>query len=229
MSTRAPVPPTASSHERSTSSPARITRIAAQLMMRPSLPLSCPSRYGGKLPEKTAVELVLHPFLCVLKYLHTNCVVHRDIKVRAHCENSPAGVPCMPCLPCHQPLGASDPPFSPTSDPWPSLCALVLACSRRTFSSRAPCSSSSATLASRSTCARRGPSRVQVSSLSPAQLVTSVVCPRAPGSLHACMGPPLRLQRSPPLSATLLTRPSHPLFVSRHSGIHGSRGAQLPL
>lgn len=37
-------------------------------------------RYGGKLPEKTAVELVLHPFLCVLKYLHTNCVVHRDIK-----------------------------------------------------------------------------------------------------------------------------------------------------
>uniref|UniRef100_A0A7R9VBT7 Protein kinase domain-containing protein n=1 Tax=Chlamydomonas euryale TaxID=1486919 RepID=A0A7R9VBT7_9CHLO len=37
-------------------------------------------RYGGKLPEKTAVELVLHPFLCVLKYLHTNCIVHRDIK-----------------------------------------------------------------------------------------------------------------------------------------------------
>ncbi|KAG1671714.1 hypothetical protein FOA52_007506 [Chlamydomonas sp. UWO 241] len=37
-------------------------------------------RYGGKLPEKTAVELVLHPFLCVLKYLHANAIVHRDIK-----------------------------------------------------------------------------------------------------------------------------------------------------
>ncbi|GAX76143.1 hypothetical protein CEUSTIGMA_g3587.t1 [Chlamydomonas eustigma] len=37
-------------------------------------------RYGGKLPEKTAVEMILHPFLKVLTYLHQNCVVHRDIK-----------------------------------------------------------------------------------------------------------------------------------------------------
>eukprot|EP00195_Chlamydomonas_chlamydogama_P005012 CAMPEP_0202904904 /NCGR_PEP_ID=MMETSP1392-20130828/31716_1 /ASSEMBLY_ACC=CAM_ASM_000868 /TAXON_ID=225041 /ORGANISM="Chlamydomonas chlamydogama, Strain SAG 11-48b" /LENGTH=588 /DNA_ID=CAMNT_0049592773 /DNA_START=178 /DNA_END=1944 /DNA_ORIENTATION=- len=37
-------------------------------------------RYGGKLPERTAVELVLYPFLLVLNYLHQNCIVHRDIK-----------------------------------------------------------------------------------------------------------------------------------------------------
>eukprot|EP00798_Chlamydomonas_sp_ICE-L_P027062 gene27062-2293_t len=37
-------------------------------------------RYGGKLPERTAVEMVLYPFLRVLNYMHQNCVVHRDIK-----------------------------------------------------------------------------------------------------------------------------------------------------
>ena len=37
-------------------------------------------RYGGKLPEKTAVEMILHPFLNVLNYLHQNCIAHRDIK-----------------------------------------------------------------------------------------------------------------------------------------------------
>ena len=35
-------------------------------------------RYGGKLPEKTAVDMILAPFLNVLSYLHSNCVVHRQ-------------------------------------------------------------------------------------------------------------------------------------------------------
>uniref|UniRef100_A0A7S3VP34 Protein kinase domain-containing protein n=1 Tax=Dunaliella tertiolecta TaxID=3047 RepID=A0A7S3VP34_DUNTE len=37
-------------------------------------------RYGGRLPERTAVELVLQPFLSVLNYLHANGIAHRDIK-----------------------------------------------------------------------------------------------------------------------------------------------------
>eukprot|EP00798_Chlamydomonas_sp_ICE-L_P009633 gene9633-7547_t len=37
-------------------------------------------RYGGRLPERTAVEMVLHPFLMVLQYLNMECVAHRDIK-----------------------------------------------------------------------------------------------------------------------------------------------------
>ena len=50
------------------------------LRMVPALTLHSPCRYGGKLPEKTAVEMILHPFLNVLNYLHQNCVAHRDIK-----------------------------------------------------------------------------------------------------------------------------------------------------
>lgn len=37
-------------------------------------------RYGGKLPERVCVELVMQPFLFVLHYLHHNGIVHRDLK-----------------------------------------------------------------------------------------------------------------------------------------------------
>lgn len=32
------------------------------------------SRFGGKLMEKVAVEMVLYPFLLVLNYLHQHCM-----------------------------------------------------------------------------------------------------------------------------------------------------------
>lgn len=35
---------------------------------------------AGRLGEKVAVGMVLDPFLRVLHYLHTRCIVHRDIK-----------------------------------------------------------------------------------------------------------------------------------------------------
>lgn len=34
-------------------------------------------RYGGCLPERNAVEVVLQPFLSVINYLHMNGIVHR--------------------------------------------------------------------------------------------------------------------------------------------------------
>lgn len=37
-------------------------------------------KYGGRLGERTAVQLVLDPFLRVLQYLHSRMIVHRDIK-----------------------------------------------------------------------------------------------------------------------------------------------------
>ena len=37
-------------------------------------------KYGGRLSEKAAVQMVLDPFLRVLQYLHTRSIVHRDIK-----------------------------------------------------------------------------------------------------------------------------------------------------
>lgn len=37
-------------------------------------------RNGGRLSERQAVEMVLHPFLLSLHYLHTRGIMHRDIK-----------------------------------------------------------------------------------------------------------------------------------------------------
>lgn len=34
-------------------------------------------RYGGRLPERQAVEMVLQPFLTVLHYLHQQGILHR--------------------------------------------------------------------------------------------------------------------------------------------------------
>jgi serine/threonine protein kinase len=34
-----------------------------------------------RLSERQAVEMVLHPFLLSLHYLHTKGIMHRDIKV----------------------------------------------------------------------------------------------------------------------------------------------------
>ncbi len=40
-------------------------------------------KYGGRLSERIAVQMVLDPFLRVLQYTHTRGIIHRDIKVRA--------------------------------------------------------------------------------------------------------------------------------------------------
>ncbi|KAG1670024.1 hypothetical protein FOA52_011180 [Chlamydomonas sp. UWO 241] len=37
-------------------------------------------RNGGRLSERQAVEMVLHPFLLAMQYLHTRGIMHRDIK-----------------------------------------------------------------------------------------------------------------------------------------------------
>ncbi|MEW5312978.1 MAG: hypothetical protein WDW38_004574 [Sanguina aurantia] len=37
-------------------------------------------KYGGRLSERLAVQMVMDPFLRVLHHLHTNAIVHRDIK-----------------------------------------------------------------------------------------------------------------------------------------------------
>ncbi|KAG2485849.1 hypothetical protein HYH03_015432 [Edaphochlamys debaryana] len=37
-------------------------------------------KYGGRLSERLAVQLVLEPFLRVLQYLHSRAIIHRDIK-----------------------------------------------------------------------------------------------------------------------------------------------------
>ena len=38
-------------------------------------------KYGGRLSERQAVQLVLDPFLRALHYMHTKGIIHRDIKV----------------------------------------------------------------------------------------------------------------------------------------------------
>jgi len=43
-------------------------------------------KYGGRLGEKVAVQMVLDPFLRVLQYLHTRSIVHRDIKPGEGCS-----------------------------------------------------------------------------------------------------------------------------------------------
>ena len=63
-------------------------------------------KYGGRLGEKVAVQMVLDPVLRVLQYLHTRSIVHRDIK-----PGEPRfGLPRM--LRCHQPGGACKPHVS---------------------------------------------------------------------------------------------------------------------
>ena len=42
-------------------------------------------RNGGRLSERQAVEMVLHPFLLALHYQHTRGIMHRDVKVRGVC------------------------------------------------------------------------------------------------------------------------------------------------
>ncbi|GFH26233.1 protein kinase domain-containing protein, partial [Haematococcus lacustris] len=37
-------------------------------------------KYGGRLSERLAVQMVLEPFLRVLNYLHLRGIIHRDIK-----------------------------------------------------------------------------------------------------------------------------------------------------
>ena len=41
------------------------------------------NKYGGRLSERLAVQLVLDLFMRVLHYLHSRGIIHRDIKVRA--------------------------------------------------------------------------------------------------------------------------------------------------
>ena len=48
-------------------------------------------RYGGRMTERLAVQLVLEPFLTVLDFLHSKGIIHRDIKPGA-CSYSVAGI-----------------------------------------------------------------------------------------------------------------------------------------
>lgn len=53
-------------------------------------------RNGGRLSERQAVEMVLHPFLLALHYLHTRGIMHRlACKAVRRCGGGGEGKPAM--------------------------------------------------------------------------------------------------------------------------------------
>ncbi len=59
-------------------------------------------KYGGRLSERLAVQMVLDPFLRVLHYLHTRAIIHRDIKVRLPCLGGKLSLLLLPLSMTHR-------------------------------------------------------------------------------------------------------------------------------